>query len=1536
MKRSVLIAAAVLPLLLAIVASAAYAQGGNFTVIEVHWTNRAGGHSIYPGSRGVTYVVTVKYTGSESIEDVVACLVNPPYLTPSDGYSLCAVAETPSRTPAATVNPGDEIIFVYHLDVSRDAKPGLYGLTLKVSYRVVATGAAQDEYIPGALIYISPYPSPRLRVLDVYWKPGGYPGTQDAALHVVLENIGPRITSGYAWLVLVNRSVFSPSILRARLGPVGERQTLDLSFQPISLNTSAPPGVYVAYLKLHLSMETEDGVQYDTYAVLRLEVRVSEPQPVNVTLADYGLVGLAAPGSRGAAIYATLINREPGVTIEAIYAKLVITGGATGYNGSRIIYASSGTRIPYGSSVTITFRDITVENATITAVLDVEMLVSRDGAEYWVRRTWSLAIRAHWEPGVKLLGYGWSSTVYPGTAEAEYTVVLGVEGYERVAGGYATLSMPRGFQPHMLHAIVPGAAPGSTLVLRFNGISVASSLRPGCYKVNLTLSLLLVDEKSGARRNATLTLPLLACIERPPANPLRLISVWWDNGVAYSNSTGNVLAALIVNDKPGVTVEAAVVSIILPSGLSQGGYRVINETLGRLSYGSTVRLTIRDISVSEWTHGRLPVAIIVRGYASLDGSEYNFTETLTGWVTVEKPKLNITLAYYSWEGLVSNGTVGARIRAVLTSSSLDAIDELRVEWLPVRGAVLLEPGVQVLDVNMGFGSSIALTSPRLWITSPVVVLRLRIYARLTQGSASYTAAKSYTLLLYANSTLPKPVIEHIEVLYNGEPAVLAPGQRGVTLRILFYNPSSYTIASMSGWLIAPQMRVEQVSGSCINGVAPGSVCSLDFTLNISRYLAPGVHPALLTVRYSIAQNGYTSSFTASYAFNLTVSAPSSLAPRLVVASVYWGVGRPEPVYPHAGLTPVTVTVINAGRWEARGVTVAGVVDAPGMEPVASRAVCAATLAPGAACTATLYYLVGSVKPGFVRLRITVSQIVYTYGLDYNETSASTVYLRVLPPPMGGGVRLVDARWENDWPVYPGTRNAVYQVTVANLEPYQLLGVNLTLIAPRGIRAKSAYIPGPIDPGAEATANLRLGISEGVKPGCYRATLVITYALRVSGSTGSIVEETPVKLCISDPRRALSLISVYWAGGATGSGSMGARLLIILRNDEVPQMSGIVAKVVLPPGMSFAPTNETLAVVPVTVATAGQPSIQPAVLEKLLSAVGGGSTQPGGSTRATVAPKGSFIVVEVPVNIYSVKPGYHTVRIEIDYIDQWGSRHSYETVTRVRVLGAPHLLEASLPPLVDVSGGYAKVSMRVTNIGTGPVYSVYVYLVPRIPLLLPQPAIFYIPRLGPGETKTLNLTLYYNPKGLATWGQSSGPSYTAVVFTIGFVYSDAAGALHATNYTAVVQVEPFVKLQLGPDTKAEWRNGTLTVGGTVVNTGTATARSVEIRVYADGKTGYTFLGDLDPGDQTAFRIDIRLHSPVRRVNLTIYYLDEYNRMHRLVRILPVRIIYATGGRLENSAREGSGIGGLGALQVALPLAAVVAAASLFTIARRVKR
>ena len=1529
------------PLILVLLAmlAAPVAAQGNFTVVEVHWTNRVGGHNIYPGSQGVTYVITMKYTGSEEIEGVVACLVNPPSITPSDGYSLCAVAETPSRAPAATVNPGDEILFVYHIDVSRGAQPGLYGITVKVSYRIAASGESRSEYVPGASIYISLYPAPSLRVLDVYWEPGGYPGTQDTTLHVVLENIGPRVYSGFARLELT-RGVFYPTVLRTRLGPIEQRQIIDLAFNPISINSSSAPGDYRAGLYMRLSLETEDGVRYSAGATLTLYIHVSEGPPVNVTLVDYGFEGLAAPGTRDASIFVTLSNREPGVTVEAVYAKLVLLSGATAANGSRILYHVDAQRIPYGSTATIVFRGIDVNDENVETVLEVELLVSREGAEYWTRISRRLVIHAHWEPGLRLIGYGWSgSPPYPATEGATYTVVLGVVGYERVAGGLATLSLPQGFEPRNSTIEVAAAAPGSTIILRFTGISVAGWLSPGCYQANLTLNILLVDEESGARRNASVRLPLAVCVEKPPSGPLRLLGVWWDGGIAYANSTGNTLVLAFENVEPGVNVEDAWVRVRLPPGVTVNGYNEVNLTLGSLAYGSITRLTIDDVSVTSGISGRLPLIISIEGLASLSGNEYRFKERIATSITVSKPELNLSLVYYSWNGPVVNGTVGARVRIVLASSSLDRVTQLRLEWVPIEGVSLLEPGVQVIDSSIGFGSSISLDSPRMMVSSTAVRLELRIYARLERGDVTYTASKKFTLLLYANQTLPAPIIDRVEVLYNGEPAVLAPGERGVTLRIIIYNPTPYTLASISGSLVAPFARVESIGGTCLNGVAPGSLCTLDFTLNTSSMMPVGEIHASLRLWYSVAQNGYTARYENVYSLSLRTVNPASLAPRLTLVSVYWGEGRPEPVYPNAGLTPLTVVVLNAGRWEARGVTVEAWTVAGGVEPVSARAVCASTLAPGTACTATLYYLVGSVKPGQIVFRVRIGQIVYTYGLNYNVTIEKPIHLEVLNPPMGGGVRVVSYGWENDWPVYPGTSNAVYQVVLANLEPYQLLGVNVTLLAPRGIEAEEAYIPGPIDSGATATVNIKLNVSSNVKPGCYRATLVAVYALRVPGSTGYRVEETPVEVCISSPLEAASIVSVYWSGGATGPGSMGARLLIVIRNDEVPEMRGIVARVWLPRGMSFAPTNESIAAIPVTVAPAPLPVQQgggaglPPGLERLLAAIqAAGNTR--GSAQTAVAPKGSFIIVEVPVNIYGVKPGSYKIRVQLDYIDQWGSRHTYEASTTVRVLGAPRLVEARMPPVVDVSGGYARVKLSIVNVGSGPIYSVYVYLVPKIPLLLPQPAIFYIPVLRPGEVEKLNLTLFYNPKGLATWGQESSPGYTTVPFTIGFVYSDAAGAIHSMNYTTVVQVEPFVRLVLGPDTKAEWRKGVLTVGGTLINTGTATAHSVEIRVYADGRQGYTFLGDLDPGDQTAFRIDLEGLQPVERVNLTVSYIDVYNRAHSASYVIPVKV-YEERRTATASVEAGIQVEPPRGW-VAAPVAAAVAAAVIFMLARRVKR
>ncbi|MEM2453300.1 MAG: hypothetical protein QW725_02805, partial [Ignisphaera sp.] len=77
--------------------------------------------------------------------------------------------------------------------------------------------------------------------------------------------------------------------------------------------------------------------------------------------------------------------------------------------------------------------------------------------------------------------------------------------------------------------------------------------------------------------------------------------------------------------------------------------------------------------------------------------------------------------------------------------------------------------------------------------------------------------------------------------------------------------------------------------------------------------------------------------------------------------------------------------------------------------------------------------------------------------------------------------------------------------------------------------------------------------------------------------------------------------------------------------------------------------------------------------------------------------------------------------------------------------------------------------------------------------------------------------------------------------------------------------------------------------TIVNYGLATARNVEVAVLEeDGMLGASFLGDLDPASQYAFRVEASADRPISSLVLKISYRDEYG-VSRYVE-LPIAISY----------------------------------------------
>ncbi|MEM2987936.1 MAG: hypothetical protein QXK26_02700, partial [Candidatus Bathyarchaeia archaeon] len=104
--------------------------------------------------------------------------------------------------------------------------------------------------------------------------------------------------------------------------------------------------------------------------------------------------------------------------------------------------------------------------------------------------------------------------------------------------------------------------------------------------------------------------------------------------------------------------------------------------------------------------------------------------------------------------------------------------------------------------------------------------------------------------------------------------------------------------------------------------------------------------------------------------------------------------------------------------------------------------------------------------------------------------------------------------------------------------------------------------------------------------------------------------------------------------------------------------------------------------------------------------------------------------------------------------------------------------------------------------------------------------------------------------------------------------DACGYQRIFNNSITVIVEPFIDLTLR-NVKATGTGTTSTASGIVVNYGSAIAYRVEVELKIGDFTQSSFIGDVEPGSEIAFRVDINKYSD--SAVLTVRYYDIFNKL-----------------------------------------------------------
>lgn len=750
-----------------------------------------------------------------------------------------------------------------------------------------------------------------------------------------------------------------------------------------------------------------------------------------------------------------------------------------------------------------------------------------------------------------------------------------------------------------------------------------------------------------------------------------------------------------------------------------------------------------------------------------------------------------------------------------------------------------------------------------------------IYVNATDGSGQWSQTTFYAQVSVEAPPPEEPImLATVNTLYGGNPAPLLPYAKNVVLRVYLINKLTERISSMSVDVTLPSgIYARAITGTYISGMAPGSSCYVDVTVD-SSYPSLGRRNGILHITCVISSDA---SFTMKQdvSFPITVESVHSYIPDISLVEAYWGTPEnPTPVYHNSRYAPLTVTLSNDGRYSASGVVVNA--SSKHLKPIKDSEACATVLAPGDSCTAILYFDVNTdlLK---IPLVITVYYKFTEFGTFWETTRTFNVTLPIEKNPAEeSALSLVSAGWQNNMNVFPKTQNATYQVTLANRAPYPISGINLKLKLPEGLNSRglseaTAYVEGPIRSLGTFTAAFTISV-EDISPGGYAANLTVDCILASGGPGVRITEKFNLTISVGDDSVALEVVDSRWYEGTVGPDTYGAHLIVLIRNVYVDGLRGAVLELDLPRGICNSADNSSRVKAAPTSVQLPQ-TLQPQNIMEALSAI---LSAPQVSP-AQVFNRGDMLTFTITLNIFEANLGQHEANGKLSYIDVWGGRRETKITIPITILGKTGYVEATIDRSIKVRSRIVNASLTIKNHGTSPIYDAYVVVSPYqgAPILIASPAVNYIAKVDPRGIVEVPITLAYNPLGF--YGQMGGATtitYGPVPLMISLVYRDAAGYLRTFNNSVTVTVEPFIELAIR-NLRAAGSNTSTTVTGIILNYGSSTAYRAEAELIMGETAQTSFIGDVDPGSEVAFRVDINKYNAT--AILKIKYYNVFNEL-----------------------------------------------------------
>ncbi len=1482
-----------------------FAQQNNFILTQYTVTSSAGTPYIYPGSRNVVLTIDLLYNNSlANASNVFVCLDTP---------SGIHVVNDRCSDIVPQISYGEKVRFTFYLSIDENVSPNTYTIEVQVNY-VLSNTMMREYKVINITVYR--YPQPVIEIEDCWWSSQSYKGSTSAELNIVLRNRGNvTIAEGHGILILYSEYI-DPNTTRVDIPLVRPNETTTITVRGLYIAPEAPDNVTM-YLVLNVTAETGDGVTY-SWDNIELNTTVSIPKapPIKLELLDYGLSAVKyINGSIATRTYFTFIVKSD-VTIHTVVAHINVYN-ATFINGSQTSITYLYGPYAYGDIINIISDPLLIPQNTskimITAKLNITIIATVDGSNIWtqlfIEKSFTLK-----PDNISLYidaVYWRNSVAYPGSENQELVVVFKNLDVVDLIDATLCLDLPQPYlKPSRLCISNIDIRHASRVSVVFRGIDIVNGTPPGTYVAKLVLKAI-VREDDGSYTDYEMLFNVSIPIEDPQKfmkDAITVLDYGWIGGRAYvkTMSAGITISLQIV--KP-IDVEVLNIRLCLDKDQARfmnGSECTLRVIEGPYSYGSTIHVSFEDIEIyadNEKVMAFLSITMLAR-YKDAEAwiRVYRVLE-----MTVLEPELNISILDCHWSAYTLPGTRGASLYITLQSLSIDVIRELYAKLVIVRGGIFsngLRYTVVHIGREIGYSNVFSLTFNDiiLYENASSLTFKLELFAVSSLAQSVYTSSREFVFSVSVSEELSNILILYaVQTLYNGVPVPLLPNARDIVIEIRLANKGPFTITSMSIKNISlkyyngtdvPQNEflVVGISGNCFNGMLPGRVCSLYVHPYIGN-LSPRLYLLHIDLEYIVEVSNSISKLNASIEIPLTIQNPKDFIPSVTPVSWYWGSTNPVIVFGNTSLTPITVEFINLGRYPVKGVEVS-VENLSRGKVVKGTSVCAYTLQPGTTCRATLYidlrnvYAVNNSVP--IDFNISLRYVFDSFGTHilHYRTFHIRLYVEKFSSIRSKGLALIDASWLNRWPVYPNTQNATLTLTFANLLPYSVSAIRIRLIAPQGftVHEFEKYVSGPIPRYETLTVSFTVDV-ENISSGIYVFKVLVEYTIESGGTNVNSVDEYEFRVRVHNIENSIEFIATTWAAYSPEPESYGVSLILMFRNNAFPSLKGVYLEVSFPPNtMVCSLNNQSRAKVPPI--SASQLELLSKYIPKSVSSIL--SSLP---TQTQTLSIGDFIVFWIPVNLLVEKPGTVYISVSLNFIDHWNNvrRILFEYIP-VTVFGSTRLVQVYADSKVEFTNGYANFTVYLRNIGSAPIYNVYVYIVPKTPLAIPSENVFYIPVLYPDKLYKVNTTLIYNPIRVSMGIGSQYISYSSIVMLVGIMYKDVLGYTHTFNTTVSSIIEPFIDIRLA-DTKAEIRGSTIIVSGTILNYGIATARNVEVMAIASNISKSTFIGDVDPSAQIAFRIELRnVHA--NRITLVISYVDDYGATHSKKYILNVFRISST--------------------------------------------